>query len=64
MKTKISVALYNAVGQEVLSSELGTFRAGNHDLKLFTRSGELSSGIYMLKIRMNNIITVDRLVFN
>jgi len=63
-KTTISVALYNAVGQEVLSNELGTFKAGNHDLELFTRSSKLSSGIYMLKIKMNDNVTVDRLVFN
>ncbi len=63
-QAKISIELYNIVGQKVLSNNLGTYKTGNHDIKLFTRSSELSSGIYLLKIKMNDIETVDRLRFN
>ncbi len=63
-KAKISVELYNMIGQKVLSNDLGTYKAGNHDLKLFTRSSALRSGMYILKIKMNDIVTVDRLKFD
>ncbi|WP_271767519.1 T9SS type A sorting domain-containing protein [Aquimarina algiphila] len=63
-KTEISIDLYDAVGHKVLSNKLGTFDAGNHDLELFTRSNKLSSGIYILKTKMNDVVTVDRLMFN
>jgi len=63
-KSKISVEVYNTAGQRVLSNELGTYEEGDHDLQLFTRSSQLSSGLYILKIKMNDLVTVERLVFD
>ncbi|AXT61001.1 T9SS C-terminal target domain-containing protein [Aquimarina sp. AD10] len=62
-ETKIAVTLYNIAGQQVLKSNLGTFKAGSHDLKLFDRSKSFSNGIYILKVKMNDIETLERLNF-
>ncbi|WP_271767522.1 family 16 glycosylhydrolase [Aquimarina algiphila] len=62
-ETKISVALYDVAGRELLKSDLGTFKAGNHDLKVFERPKNLSNGNYFLRINMNGNETIERLNF-
>jgi hypothetical protein len=48
---KVSIRLYNALGQVALESNIGTQTAGQHNISLST--AQLSSGIYWLQIESN-----------
>jgi hypothetical protein len=59
-QTKISLKIYNALGQEVGTLMEGVLSAGNHSLT-WNASG-IASGIYFYKLQNNDFISVKKCI--
>jgi len=58
----VTISLMNALGREIIIEQNRTMNSGRKEMEIHT--GELPSGVYILKLELNNTFITRLLVFN
>lgn len=60
-EAKVQISLFDLLGREVKTLDASILNAGNHSIE-FNTNNEFNSGVYLLKVRVNGIEKVEKVI--
>ena len=61
--TKISTALYDVNGKEILINDLGNYEKGEYDIEALKANNNIPAGVYILKTTLNDEVITHKVMF-